>query len=305
MLAETYGFRPVWLAGETGWLPLMEVDSWLTGRRAIGLPFTDDCAPLCSDPGQFRPMFEQALAWGRERGWKSIELRGGRSLLPEAPASVAFYGHQLDLRVGEKQLFENLDGSVRQGVRKAGRDGVTAEISQSERAVRDFYALQCLTRQRHGLPPQPLGFFLNLWRHLLTQEQGMVVLASWRGRPIAGAVFLRLGGRAVFKYGASDYRCQHLRPNNLVMWEGIKWLAGHGGISLDLGKTSLAHEGLRRFKRSLGASERRIEYVKYDLRKQTFAVEEDGVAGWHNAVFRALPLFAARGAGQLLYKHWA
>lgn len=305
MLAETYGFRPAWVVEEPALLPLMEVDSWLTGRRAIGLPFTDDCPPLCKSAGEFRPLFDRAREWGRERGWKGIELRGGRELLPEARVSSAYYGHRLDLRVGEKRLFDAMAGAARQAVRKAEKDGVTVEVSQSEAAVRDFYALQCLTRKRHGLPPQPMQFFLNIWRHALSQNQGMVVLASWQGQRVAGAVFLFLGGQAVFKYGASDYRRQQLRPNNLVMWEGVKWLAGHGGESLDLGKTSLQHEGLRRFKRNLGAVERRIEYVKYDLRRNMFTVEEDGVAGWHNAVFRALPVFLARGAGRLLYKHWA
>ncbi len=56
----------------------------------------------------------------------------------------------------------------------------------------------------------------------------------------------------------------------------------------DLGKTSLANEGLRRFKLNLGAAERLIEYVKFDLRENRFMVETDGVAGWHNRVFRVV-----------------
>jgi len=31
----------------------------------------------------------------------------------------------------------------------------------------------------------------------------------------------------------------------------------------------------------------------------------DGVAGWHNRVFRRLPGPLARLAGRLLYQHWA
>jgi hypothetical protein len=305
VLAETYGFRPAWLADDRALLPLMEVDSWLTGRRGLALPFTDSCPPLCESEQRFRPLYERALEWGRARGWRCLELRGGREFLPGAPASLAFYGHRLDLSVGDQRLFEGMDGSARQAVRKAEKDGVTVEVLRSEEAVRDFYALQCLTRRRHGLPPQPWRFFLNVWRHILSQGQGIVVLASWRGSRVAGAVFFFLGGRAIYKYGASDHRRQQLRPNNLVMWEGIKWLARNGGASLDLGKTSLLHDGLRRFKRNLGAVEQPLEYVKFDLRRKKYAVEQDAVAGWHNAVFRALPPGLSRGAGRLLYKHWA
>ena len=85
----------------------------------------------------------------------------------------------------------------------------------------------------------------------------------------------------------------------------MQWLAQQGVKTLDLGKTSLANEGLRRFKLNLGATERKIEYVKFDLRKNVFVTETDGVAGWHNAIFRRLPRFVSRAAGSLLYRHWA
>jgi len=305
VLVETYGLTPVWQAAGPALLPLMEVDSWLTGRRGIALPFTDDCAPLCSSEAEFRPLWRNAVEWGWKHGWNSIELRGGRKLLGEAPASLAFYGHRLDLAVAEARLFERMDGSARRAVRKAEKDGVTVEVCQSEQAVRDYYDLQCLTRKRHGLPPQPLSFFLNIWRHIVSQQQGMVVLAAWRGAKIAGAVYFFLGGRAIYKFGASDFRRQNLRPNNLVMWEAMRWLARQGVASLHLGRTSLANEGLRRFKLNLGADEERMEYVKFDLRRNCYQVETEGIAGWHNRVFRGLPVCLARRAGELLYKHWA
>ncbi len=245
------------------------------------------------------------MALGRARGWKTVELRGARRFLGSAPASLAFHGHRVDLVPDPAQLFERMDGSARQAVRKAERDGVTVEMSQELRAVKDFYFLQCLTRRRHGLPPQPWAFFVNIWRHILSQNQGLVALARWRGNRIGGAVYFYLGGRAIYKYGASDFRWQHLRPNNLVMWEAMKWLARNGMGSLDLGKTAVSNEGLRKFKLNLGAIEERIEYVKLDLERNRFEVEKDHVVGWHNHVFRRLPVFLSCRAGQLLYKHWA
>ncbi len=305
VLEATYGFTPVWLAADNSLLPLMEVDSWLTGRRGIALPFTDECRPLCETRDDFQRLFQNAVEFGRSRGWKSIELRGGRKFLSEAPASLSFYGHSLNLAADESRLFGQMGGSARQAVRKAEKAGVRVEVLQSEAAVRDFYALQCRTRKRHGLPPQPFSFFLNLWRQILSQNQGVVVLASAHGEKIAGAVYFFLGGRAIYKYGASDFRRQHLRPNNLVMWTAMKWLARNGVTTLHLGKTSLANEGLRRFKLNLGADEQRIEYVKFDLQANRFVTETDRIVGWHNRVFRALPVCLSRLAGKLLYKHWA
>ena len=310
VLAETYGYTPVCFRtmaadGEYSWLPLMEVDSWLTGRRGISLPFTDDCEPLCQEAGTFQRLFRDAVEFGKSRGWKYIEFRGGRELFHEVPASLSFYGHSLDLTAGEDNLFSCLESSVRRAIRKAEKAGVTVEVLQSQEAMRIFYVLQCQTRKKHGLPPQPLAFFLNIHRHVLSQNMGMVVLASHLGRPVAGSVYFNYGAEAVYKYGASDEAFQDLRGGNLVMWAAIKEYVRRGAKRLDLGRTSVGNEGLRKFKLGWGASERRIEYVKFDLGKNEFVTDTDGSSGWHTHVFRRLPVFMARAIGGVLYKHWA
>jgi Acetyltransferase (GNAT) domain len=311
VLVETYRFTPQYFfsgrpEAPEALLPLMETDSWLRGRRGTALPFTDECPPLGADQESFGRLFAEAVAFGKARGWKSIECRGGRNLFArEVPASRSFYGHQLDLTVGEKVLFENMDGSVRRAVRKAEKEGLRVEFSQSLEAVKVFYGLQCQTRKRHGLPPQPFEFFSNIQRHVLSNNSGVVVLASHREKALAGAVYFFLGGRAIYKFGASDFTQQQLRGSNLVMWEAMKWLAGQGVKSLHLGKTSQHNEGLRRFKLHLGAQEEVIDYVKFDLRQDRFVTDTDAISGWHNGVFRILPGFMSRAAGRLLYKHWA
>lgn len=310
VLADTYGYAPVYFgAGEAGgqcsWLPLMEVDSWLTGRRGISLPFTDECEPLCADAETLQKLFRDAVEFGKSRGWKYLECRGGRELLHEVPASLSFYGHRLDLTAGEDGLFSRLESSVRRAIRKAEKAGVTVEVLQSQEAVRIFYALQCQTRKKHGLPPQPFRFFLNIHRHILSQNMGMVVLARHQGRPVAGAVYFNFGDEAVFKYGASDETYQDLRGGNLVMWTAIKEQVRRGAKHLDLGRTSVGNEGLRKFKLGWGAVERKIEYVKFDLGKNKFVTDADGAAGWHTRIFRRLPGFLSRAVGVVLYRHWA
>lgn len=311
VLMQTYGFTPHYFISSNPdttetLLPLMEVDSWLTGRRGIALPFTDECAPLGADKNSFGTLFQAVVEFGKTRGWKYLELRGGKNLFArEVPASLEFYSHCLDLAPSENQLFKAMESSVRRAVRKAEKDGVTVEISQSVAAMRTFYSLQCLTRKKHGLPPQPWGFFMNIHRHILSENCGLIAVASHQGRQIAASVYFFLGGRAIYKFGASDAAAQHLRGNNLVMWTAMKWLAQKGAKTLHLGRTSLANEGLRRFKLNLGAHEEKVGYVKFDLRQNRFVTETDGVSGWHNNVFRALPVGLSRVAGRMLYKHWA
>jgi len=310
VLQDTYGFTPLYLTNgaagqDQSLLPVMEVRSWLTGRRGVGLPFTDDSRPLCGGADAFPKLFSKAVEEGRKRGWKSLECRGGREGLENATPSLAFYGHYVALDVDEARLFAHLDSSARRAVRKAEKSGVTTEISRGAEAMRTFYRLQCRTRKKHGLPPQPFAFFRNIQKHILSQNLGIVVTASHQGRPIAASVYFQLGERAIYKFGASDERFQEFRGTNLVMWEAIKWHAAHGARSLHLGRTSLANDGLRRSKLGWGAREERIEYVKYDLRADRFVADHDETSGWHTRVFRRMPGPLARLAGALLYRHIA
>jgi hypothetical protein len=309
-LQSAYGFKPVYFTareadGRTSILPLMEVDSWLTGRRGIALPFTDDCDPLYSDEALIRRVMETALEFGSKRGWKSVEWRGGRELFGGAPASLSFYGHSVALEAGEDLMFARLESSVRRAIRKAEKNGVTVTVSQSLEAMKVFYSLQCKTRRKHGLPPQPFGFFRSIYEHVLSKNLGMIATASYQQRPIAASVYFQSGTRAIYKYGASDEAFQHLRGANVVMWEAFKWHARNGAKTLHLGRTSLGNEGLRRFKLGWGAGEQKIEYVKYDLRKDRFVTEKDETTGWHNRVFNVLPTGLSRLIGAVLYRHCA
>lgn len=305
VLTATYGFTPLFLAHENTLWPLMEVNSWLTGKRGVSLPFTDNCEPLGGDQKAFGEIFTAAVELGKKRGWKYLEGRGGRNILTDATTSISFFGHSVTLDKDEAKMFEKMDGSMRRAIRKAEKENVTVEISQSESAMRDFFHLQCLTRKRHGLPPQSLEFFLNIQKYILSQNLGFVAVAAHGGKKISASVYFFLGGKAIYKYGASDFAHQDLRGTNLVMWAAMRKLAHDGVQTLHLGKTSLEHDGLRRFKLNLGATEETLDYFRYDFRRCQFVTDKDSVAGWHNRVFGTLPLPATRLAGRLLYKHWA
>jgi hypothetical protein len=307
VLNATYGFQPCYLVVRSGGhldavLPLMELNSLLAGRRGVSLPFTDRCAPLAPSPEIATFLIRAALGHARARRWGYCEFRGGRV---GRPASIAYYGHTLDLTPGARELWEHTASSTRRAVRKAERHGVRIEFSQSLESIRTLHALLCRTRHRKGLPPQPRRFFEEIARHVLRTNQGCVALAWHERQPVAGALFFQFCDRGLFKFGGSDERMQHLRANNLLFWRAIEWHIARGYKSLDLGRTSLANPGLRRFKSSWGAAEDLIEYVRYDLRREQFTRTRDLSLGWHTAILRVLPQWVSRLLGTALYKHLA
>ena len=308
VLRDTYGFTPLAFispagAAHPGILPVLEINSWLTGRRGTSLPFTDECEPLVDHPEAFASLWKAAIDYGRQRRWQSLEIRGGQRWFRGTTPSVTFRGHRLTLSRSEAALFQALDPAVRRGIRKADQSGLTVEFARSPEAMRVFYGLLSKTRQRHGLPPQPFSFFRMLQRTVLADGNGWVVLARKGSTPVAGAIFLHSGANVIYKFGASDEAFQSLRGNNLVMWRAIQRYAQDGLTALDFGRTSLGNEGLRRFKLSWGTTERVIAYFKYDLRRDGFVSIRDQADGWHNHVFRRLPQCVSQCIGAALYKH--
>jgi hypothetical protein len=308
VLHSSYGHLPLYLRinyqdSFGGLVPLMEVDSPFTGRRGVSLPFTDDCPALSSEFLSLNGLFQTAIEFGKSRKWKYIEFRGGDLGEPAINPSTCFYTHILHLDRNPEVLFSGFESSIRRAIRKAEKADVQTEISSSQESLRSYYLLHCQTRKKHGLPPQSFAFFRNIHEHLLSKGNGFVVLARIGGIPIAGSVFLHMRNKAIYKYGASDMRFQNLRPNNMVMWEAIKWCSENGFTSLNFGRTSTGNEGLRRYKLGYGTEEQTLRYYRFDYRQNSFATHKDQAEGWFNYLFRLMPLPVLRLAGQVLYRH--
>lgn len=308
VLCQTYGHNPVYVCRFEGaklaeLLPVMEVRSRWAGRRGVSLPFTDFCPALKPAGRGTAALHAAAMEEGRKRGWRFLECRSSGDGWAGAAPSLAFHAHLIDLSPGVEPLFKGLDGAVRQGVRKAEGAGLQADFQRGPESMNIFYGLHCRTRRRHGLPPQPFAFFRNIQRCIFDAGQGFVATVRLKEQPLAAGVFFSQGRQALYKFGASDYRFQHLRPNNLMMWAAIKHCAAQGFSTLNLGRTSLSNEGLRRFKLSLGAMEETVQYCKYDFLSGGFVIDVDRTGGWFNHVFARLPLPLLRWAGRMLYPH--
>jgi len=307
-LCKTYGHRALYFrysgAGKTmALVPMMEVKSPLTGCRGVCLPFTDFCAPLVFDQRSVELVSPKIDRMARERRWKCLEIRGPSTLTPSASPSSTYYGHSLDLRSGPEVAFAGFSSSVRRAIRKGQRSNLTISATNTRSALVKYFRLHTETRRRHGVPPQSLSFFMNLYDEAIAQGFGFVVLASKGSQPIAGAVFLQFGQSAVYKYAASDSTWQELRGNNLVLWEAIKCLCQAGMPTLHFGRTALDNESLRRFKQGWGAREERIDYFRVEQNSGSTHRPRRWAQGFCTALFRRMPLIVNRWAGTVLYPH--
>jgi hypothetical protein len=307
VLSESYGYKPLYFTifdnGQlAGLIPVMEIDSFLTGKRGVSLPFTDICHPIADSDNIFRGLLECITQYGRRAVWKSIELRGGSGFLNGAPSSSEKFFHSIRIDGDGALSKKTFRDSTRRNIRKADREGVDITFGHTRDDLKTFYDLHCRTRKHHGLPPQPWSFFEKVHEHIITPKNGFVVLAADQGRPVAGAVYFHFRNEAIFKYGASDRNHLGHRPNNLVLWEAIKNYSQKGFKVLDLGRTEPKNIGLRQFKKGWGSEEKKASYYLYDIKKERFVAENKAPKQSYR-VFKHLPISLMRLTGNLLYKH--
>jgi len=318
------------------------VKSWLTGRRAVSLPFADHCQPLVESPESLAALIAALKEEQARAKWKYIELRpvqeipglgagtsglgpdtgrgtteaglgtGGNHLQGDTAclcASVVrsfgeskkFHFHTLDLGPDLDSLYRSLHKScVRRKIQRAEQENLGYEEGRAESILTKFYHLLLLTRRRHQLPPQPLGWFRNLLDCL--GDRARIHLVSKDGQPIASILTLFHKQTLVYKYGCSDSRFHRLGGMPLLFWKAIQEAKRLGAGEFDLGRSDTDNPGLAAFKGHLGATCSTLTYFSYPPR-----VSSSPASSWKmkfvTSMFGWLPDALLSAAGRLLYRH--
>ncbi len=307
-LYDAYGYSLCYFAEEDRGafhtvIPVMEIKSIITGIRGVCLPFTDFCVPITISPSGIDACFKRIVEYGRIHKWNYIETRGWDRFVRSPADAIKCYEHVIHLGDSESRLYAQFRHSTQRNIKKAITHKLTVSAERSFSAVGSYYSLHCATRRSHGLPPQPFSFFSALHANILKNNRGFIVLARYNNKPVAGAVFLLFGKKALYKYGASSKRFQFTRANNLVMWHGITQCVRNGCHSLSLGKTSAQNKGLLQFKNGWAADKKVRYYSRYSPAKECDVAVKDKVFGVHRHLFRVLPLPLLQIVSRVVYRH--
>jgi CelD/BcsL family acetyltransferase involved in cellulose biosynthesis len=309
LLHEQYGYELEACCVENGQgieagIPIARVESRLTGKRMVSLPFSDVCSPALA-PGagsEALDFLAAALAEEARRTGLALTVHGS---LPDAPGAFVrtpFVRHVLALSEDPAEVERGFSKSRIRGVKKARRENLTGTRRTDRAALDDFYSLHLRTRRKLGVPTQPKRF-IRRFEELFDAGLGFVSLVLEDERPIAAAVFLTHNGTVTYKYGASDERALRKRPNNLLMSDAIRWACEAGFQSFDFGRTEIENEGLRAFKSGWGAEEIELPYTYFaDSEPKPESALRDRLMG---ATIRHSPTFVGRLVGEALYRHVA
>jgi lipid II:glycine glycyltransferase (peptidoglycan interpeptide bridge formation enzyme) len=313
-LRNTYGYEPIVFTTTPPRNPLMNgivfcrVRSWLTGSRLVSVPFADHCQPLVSSPEEFARLVNSACASLKQHHCDFLELRPrcaeflGSGEACQLASVSAYYAHTLDLGRDQGSIFSRFHKScVRSKIRRADREGLTYESGRSEPLLEKFYGLLLLTRQRHGIPPQPIAWFRNL---LEAFGNGLSIhIAALQERPVAGMMTLRHKSTLTYKYGCSDARFHPLGGMPWLFWRIIREAKDLRAARFDLGRSDANQRGLIEFKNRLGAEPAALNYYRAPARFARHVLPIGSSLA--PAICRRLPQPLFRAAGALLYRHAA
>lgn len=308
VLSETYHYKPVYFCHLSqnklcALFPAMEIHSRLTGNRLVSLPFSDYCEPLYNSIDEAELLKDTIFNYCNSNKLRFIEFRTSETKFPfETENFRTDLRHILDISKEETQLYKKFSDNTKRNIKSALKDQINIIKDNSFEAINSFYHLQCITRKRHGLPPQPKLFFEKIFEHIISDNKGDIIFAKMNNKILAGLMFFKIGSKVLYKFGASLTESLPKGINHLLMWEGIKLYNNSGFKEFDFGRTETSHEGLRRFKLGFGADERMIFTTRYDIKSKTFLPSETNTSGIHNKIFSKLPLPVLRFIGETVYK---
>jgi len=290
-------------------LPFCRVDSWLTGRRLVSLPFSDHCALLAGNNEYLHDLIGALQEESRKKRWRYIEMRPLESL--EAADRfchpIATYTlHRLDLRPDLDTVFGRFHkDSIQRKIRRAEREGLTYAEGATESIFDAFYRLLVITRRRHRVPPQPREWFRNLADCF--GDDLKIRIACKSGHPVAGMLTIRYKEALVYKYGGSDARFNNLGGMHLLYWRSIEDAKKSGLRVFDLGRSDADQTGLITFKSRWGAAQSKLTYWRLTPSGNAQHIFDPAVRTWRTRVakqvFSYAPARVLSALGTVLYKH--
>lgn len=144
----------------------------------------------------------------------------------------------VDLLDGGDELMATWDKDARNLVRRSAREGVTTTTDRAgnPETIAAFHELLEATSSRAGFRIRSTTFLETLARDLASSGGWYLTLATLGERPIAGAVALRAGDRAIYAYGASlrGEALRHTHGAYAALAATMRELAADGVRTFDL-----------------------------------------------------------------------
>jgi CelD/BcsL family acetyltransferase involved in cellulose biosynthesis len=296
----------------TGVMPLVAVESMVTGRRISTLPFSDMCFPLVEDAAAAAALLARTQEIRNQRRAKFHEMRGLPALRDgsdvEAPGyarSGHFYNFVIPLTADPEAVRMTFSRTgVRQTISKGIKLGVTVHIGET-RDLDTFYMLYVRNRLRHGIPPQPKKLFASILERPGAGAKAMLYIAEHGGTAVAALIMLRHNGVTYAKYEGVDESRRDLAALYPLFWKTIEDAVLAGDRLYDFGRTAADNPGLCEFKKRWGTTQTEMPYYFNPPAEGVSVVRTESLKyRVFTGAFRRMPAGLAVRIGERIFHHF-
>lgn len=305
VLAETFGFRPRYLAARragqlVGVLPLCEVRSPLRRPQLLSLPFTVEGGVCALDSEAQGALEAAAIELAVDVGADVVELRDGLDGSGFTVRDGVYFRFQRPVFATDEENLASLRRKQRRMVRIGQRSGLTVAIDTDDIGV--FYDLFARSMRRLGTPVFPKRYFRALCR--VFGADCVVLTVRHAGTPVAACLSFFFGDRVLPYYAGSRREFVRYAVNDYMYWELMRYARTRAVRVFDFGR-SRRGSGACAFKRHWGCEPEPMRYrVRCATPPSAGGRTGDAAVALLRIAWQRAPLVLTRVLGPALVRHF-
>ena len=137
----------------------------------------------------------------------------------------------VDLAPSEDEILDRMKSKTRYNIRLAQRKDV--EVFSSD-DISAFYKMMMTTGERDEFGVHNLAYYQKAYDLFAPSGNGLLLIAAYKGEPLAGLMSFNQGNTAWYFYGASTNQERNRMPTYLLQWEAMRWAKQKGCKVYDL-----------------------------------------------------------------------
>lgn len=255
---DTYGVKifPIFALDEKndikGLLPIYQIFDY----RGVPNLYSLKNSLIADDTETLNELFAYAGKLARDLNAKQLIVTSGYHQLDLENHFIPIQTVTLEIAPTEDEMWKLMRGKARNMIKRATRDGIITE--QGIHHLNEFYEMYSNRMLQKGVRIHSLTYFENIVKYLGNQTQFFI--AKRAGETIGGMLLIYSRDTGAYVFGGSLVG-QGVSPNQLLLWEMIRFSIKQGIKNLDLGESAKG-SGVFNFKVWFGGTPRDVHYYK-------------------------------------------
>ncbi|WP_016957048.1 FemAB family XrtA/PEP-CTERM system-associated protein [Catenovulum agarivorans] len=297
-----------------GVLPLVQFKKPFAKQQLCSLPFCDLGGVLADSKVIEQALLAEAGKWLMQNNQPFIDYRATEVNYDSAASEQIDLDNKkvrmlLQLPENSQALWDGFKSKLRSQIRKAEKNGLTAEISlasnKEQKFVDGFYQVISRNMRDLGSPVHSKAWFDSI---LNFYGENSVIALVYKDDIVVGAgIVLTCGNKACIPWASTVAEYNRLAPNMLLYWTLLQHVADNNIANFDFGRSTF-NEGTYRFKAQWGAQAELLDWCQLNAQGQrinteTHATGKGKMRARVEEIWRKLPLAVTETVGPKVRKY--